>query len=97
MSAVDQTAEQFIETITGYEEHKVRGAFGKPFMKLGEDDVLDMARAAAFVHFDRAGEGDPKDRALSLTIGELNTFFREDDATAEGKSVEAVEAGKAKK
>lgn len=76
---VDQTALEFFESLTGYEEHAIKKAFdGAVVAKLGKDDPVKWGRTLVFIHFKRAGEGDPKHIAMTMPAGEVQAFFRED-------------------
>lgn len=76
---VDQTALEFFESLTGYEEHTIKKAFdGVVVAKLGKEDPVKWGRCLVFIHYKREGEADPKHIALSMTAGQVQTFFRED-------------------
>lgn len=76
---VDQTAGEFFDSLTGYEEHTIKKAFdGVVVAKLGKEDPVKWMRCLVFIHYKREGEGDPKHIALSMTAGQVQTFFRED-------------------
>jgi hypothetical protein len=77
---VDQTAADFFDSLTGYDEHAIKKAFdGAVIAKLGKEDPIKWMRALVFVHYKRQGEGDPRHMALNMTTGDVQAFFAEDE------------------
>lgn len=78
-SVVDQTAADFFDSLTGYDEHHIRKAFdGAVVARLGKEDPIKWMRTLVFIHYKRHGEGDPKHIAMSMTTGDVQAFFAED-------------------
>lgn len=76
---VDQTAADFFESLTGYEEHAIRKAFdGAVVGKLGREDPIKWMRTLVFTHYRREKQGDPKHLAMDMTTGAVQAFFAED-------------------
>lgn len=84
MSTHQMTAEEFFDSITGFDEMAIKKAFGRPVVKLAEEDQIEFARALIFVAQRRAGESDTqaKDSALNMTLGEVNRYFADEEPEA---------------
>lgn len=89
------TAQEMLQSLTGYEEIAIAKAFGEAVMDLAEKDKMTFGRSLVFVAEKREGMKDPeaKDAALSLTIKQASEFFAdeqdepmpEDPVSAAGK------------
>lgn len=68
--------EEFLDSLTGYDEIAITQAFGRVFAVLCEDPTM-LARAAIFVHQRRGGQTDAQAKATALTMPmrEVNGFF----------------------
>lgn len=78
MSVTDLTADEMVESLTGFDEIAVEKHFGADVSAL-RTRPFSFIRALVFVHQRREGLTDPDARtaALSLTIGDLNGYFAE--------------------
>lgn len=72
--------EELLESLNGYEEDAIHGAFGFHLDKL-EDNAIRGIRALAFIVRIREGANkkDARHAAMSLTIGELMDMFELED------------------
>ena len=79
------TAEEFFESLTGFDELAIKKAFGVPVTKLPDVDAMEFARALVFVAKTRDGMSavDAKHASLSMTIGEVTGFFADDEVGLE--------------
>lgn len=79
------TAEEFFESLTGFDEIAIKKAFGSPVTKLCEVDSMEFARSLVFVAKTREGLSavDAKQASLSMTIGEVTGFFTDDEVGLE--------------
>lgn len=93
MSAGEATFNGFRRSLTGFDEMFITKEFGKPWAKLGEDDPTLAWRAFIAVDLKRGGEKDPRNAALSLTQGEVEDWFLDEDP--EGSSEEDILTGEA--
>lgn len=86
--------DEFIESLTGYEEIAVKGAFGAKPAELGKGDKAALIRSLYFVLKRREGLKDieAKDAALSATIGEVGRSFPDNDEPVPDDPI--TEAGK---
>lgn len=77
----DMTAEEFFESLTGFDEIAVARAFGEKPIRLSDTDAMAFARCLVFVARRREGmsDADAKNAALSATVREVNEFFAEDE------------------
>ncbi len=75
------TAEDMIQSLTGFDEIAIAKHFGHEWGALIETSPVTFTRALVFVQKRRDGENDPdaKNSALSLTLKQVNDFFAEDD------------------
>jgi hypothetical protein len=81
VSTVDQTAQEFFETLNGFDEIAIAKHFGKKPVELSDTDAMGFARSLIFVSKRREGmkDGDAFEAAMNTTIGEANAYFAEDD------------------
>ncbi|GAA1977495.1 hypothetical protein GCM10009798_43390 [Nocardioides panacihumi] len=75
MSA-DMTADDFFESLTGFDEIAIKQHFGASVSNL-KDEPMDFMRALVFVAERREGKTDiqAKDAALTLTVREVLAYF----------------------
>ncbi|KRF19663.1 hypothetical protein [Nocardioides sp. Soil796] len=78
------TADEFIESLTGFEEIAIAKAFGDEVFNLAQNKETMFVRALVFVHFKREGSNDPeaKKQALSMTLKAAQSMFADEDDTA---------------
>lgn len=86
---VDKSAGQFFDTLTGFDEIAIKREFGAPITDLSKKEPTTWMRALVFIHRKRAGEPDPKQAALAMTLGEVQAYFVVED---EGGGSEPGEA-----
>lgn len=81
MSANDLTAEEFFESLSGYDEIAVTKHFGRTVVALSREDEMAFARALVFVAKRREGLTDSEayNAALGATVREVSQFFAEDN------------------
>lgn len=81
MSATQQTFNEMLESLTGYEEIAIREAFGASISDLLEAAYTTAGRAMVLVDAQRKGQSakDAKKTALSMTIKQVNDFFAADE------------------
>jgi hypothetical protein len=97
-AVVDETADDFFETLNGFDEIAIKKAFGVPVAELSPDakgqggDVFQFLRALIFVHRRREGENDitAYNAAQNLRTAELNDYFADESAES-GKDNSAPE------
>lgn len=84
MTDAKMTADEVVDSLTGFDEIAIRNAFGMDILKSGEDQPATMLRSLAFVLNRREGmtDSDAKNAALSMTLGEVNALFEEDEDEA---------------
>lgn len=93
MSQVDQTAEEFLHSLTGFDEIAVAQHFGRTVTDLGAKDQMMFGRALVFVALRRhrsMNDDDARNAALSMTFGDATSFFAEESEDA-GKDEPASE------
>lgn len=85
------TADEVLESLTGFDEIAIEQAFGSDITSLARVSVGKFGRALAFVLARRDGmsDKDAKARTLGLTRREVDDLFAEDDDQLPGS-----EAGK---
>ena len=97
------TANEMLESLTGYDEMAISTHFGAEALELAEKKPTMLARALAFVHMTRPDGGGmdaktAKKEAMGLTIRQANDYFLESDdepmpeapVTPEGEGVSAA-------
>lgn len=95
MSADKISAEEMIDSLTGFDEIAIKKAFGAEWGQLVESSPVTFTRSLIFIQKRREGLLDAvaKDAALSLTLGEVNAVFAEDEPEVMPEDPE-TEAGK---
>lgn len=75
------TADDFFESLTGFEEIAIAKTFGGEWQELIGGKPVMFLRALAYIHFKResVAEGDAKKQAMNLTVKQANDFFAEDE------------------
>jgi hypothetical protein len=93
------TANEMLESLTGYDEQAIAKHFGAEALELAEKKPTMLARALAFVHMTREGKdaATAKKEAMGLTIRQANDFFQEseDEVMPEEPVTEAGEGDSA--
>lgn len=81
---LDQTADEFFETLNGFDEIAVAKHFGSPPVELTDTNKIAFARSLIFVAQRRAGQkdGEAYKYAMNATVGEVNRYFAEDEEEA---------------
>lgn len=79
----EMTADEFFESLNGFDEIAVAKAFGDKPIALSKSDPMWFARSLVFVAKRREQLSDPdaKKYAMESTVKEINAFFREDEET----------------
>jgi hypothetical protein len=79
-AVVDETADDFFETLNGFDEIAIKKAFGKPPIELSDDDKMAFGRSLIFVAERRAGKTDTEalKAARTYTFGEVTDYFADD-------------------
>lgn len=75
------TADEFMETLTGYDEIAIEKAFSKDVMGLAQGAPTTLLRSLVFVEKRREGlsDKDAKDAVLQMSLREVNERFAQDD------------------
>jgi len=81
MSTTEVTVNEMIDSLTGYDEIAIAKAFDAEWTVLAEAKPITFARALVFVDRRRGGLDDKKAKvaALEMTVGQVNSYFAEDD------------------
>ena len=96
MSAHEMTAEEFLDSLTGFDEMAIKKAFGDTITNLSSNDQMMFARALVFIAKRREGlaDGPAKNAALEMTFGEVTRYFAEDvETTPEEPETESGKGG----
>ena len=80
--------DDYLRSLTGEDESKIRNAFGVSVVKLAQEDKSTYLRALVFVARRRAGAADPYQDVMRMTLGEVQDHF--DDTRAGDGSGEAI-------
>lgn len=77
----EMTAEEFVNSVNGYDEIAVKKRFGKKPIPLGEEDKFDFVRALIFVAERRKGLTDDAayEACMAATYAEAGNYFADDD------------------
>lgn len=93
MSSTDQTASEFFESLTGFDEIAIAKAFGRNVVTLSSEDQMGFARSLVFVAQRRGGmnDRDAYQAAMGMTLKEVNAYFaeEEDEAVPDDPSTES--------
>lgn len=81
MSTVTQTAEEVLESLTGFDEMAISQHFGRPVGAFAEDQSM-LARVLVFVLKRREGlnDDDARNAVLNLPLREVLAFFPSESA-----------------
>lgn len=81
MSTEKMTVEEFIATLTGYDEQAIKVAFGAKPAELNDGDKSALIRSLYFTAKRREGltDAEAKKAAQAATLGEVNGSFSDDD------------------
>jgi len=81
MSANGISGEEMFESLTGYDEIAISKAFGAEIGILANDKPTMFLRAMVFSHLLRTGlkHDEAKDRSMTMTLKECNSYFVEDN------------------
>lgn len=76
---IEQTADEFFDTLNGFDEIAVAKHFGSPPVELTDTNKIAFARSLVFVAERRAGskDGEAYKYAMNATVGEVNAYFAE--------------------
>lgn len=83
----EQSADEFADTLTGFDEIAIKKAFGIPFSSLAPDekgsrgDAFQFLRCLIFVHRRRQGDNDitAYNAAQNLVMGDVVHYFADED------------------
>lgn len=77
----NMTADEFLESLTGFDEIAIEKAFGADVMALADTRQSAFIRSLVFVQHRRDGLKDleAKAAALAMTLGEVLAAFDDDD------------------
>ena len=95
MAQVEQTMEEVLDSLTGFDEMAIAGQFGRTMSELAERDELMAARALVFIAKRRDGmpDVDAKTTAFEMALKEVRAFFtepaEESEETGKGEPVSA--------
>ena len=80
MSQTDKTAEDLFKSMNGFDEIAVSRAFGEDLSVL-RAKPFTFVRALVFVDLRRGGakDGDAHKQAMTLTMGDLEDYFAQDE------------------
>lgn len=83
MSENELTAEDFLKTLTGFDEIAIQKAFGATLKGMMEDDFR-LARSLVFVDRRRSGlkDADAYTEAMNLPMGALTEWFATEEPEA---------------
>lgn len=75
------SADEFLESLNGFEEIAIEKAFGSEVMALGQNSPTKFLRSLVFIQQKRDGKNDfeAKDAVMNMSLGEVNAYFSEDD------------------
>lgn len=75
------TANEMLESLTGYDEIAISRAFGRDPLELAESKPTMLARSLAFVHMTREGQSADvaKKAAMELSIRQANDYFQDSE------------------
>lgn len=81
MSAAHLTAEEAIESLTGFDELAIAKHFGMEWSDLAEKKPSTFTRALVFVHLTREGRSaqDAKNEVMGMTLGTVQGYFSTED------------------
>ena len=81
----EMTADEFFESLNGFDEIAISKHFGAKPIALSDTDPMAFARSLVFIAERRAGkvDADAKQAAMLATVEDVNGYFREDDETDE--------------
>lgn len=85
MNAQIITADEMIESLTGFEEIAIAKAFGGEVFDLAQTKQTTFLRALVFVQAKREGmkDSDAKQYALGLTLKDVNARFSDPEVDVE--------------
>ena len=81
MAETDKTAEEVLDSLTGFDEMAIKQHFGAPISDLATDQSM-LARALVFVLRRRDGnsDDDARNQVLAMSLKEILGFFSEESA-----------------
>jgi hypothetical protein len=91
MAETDKTAEEVLDSLTGFDEMAIKQHFGSPISDLATDQSM-LARALVFVLRRRDGKSDDDSRndVLAMSLKEVLGYFSEESQES-GKDEPSVE------
>lgn len=87
MSQIDQTAEELMESLCGYDFIAIAHNFGDTIANLAEKDPAMMLLALVFIAKRRQGatDDDARNAAMAMPFKEVTAFFAETTEEESGK------------
>lgn len=81
MAATEKTAEEVLDSLTGFDEMAIKQHFGSPISDLASDQSM-LARALVFVLRRRDGnsDDDARNQVLGMSLKEVLGYFSEESA-----------------
>lgn len=81
MAATEKTAEEVLDSLTGFDEMAIKQHFGAPISDLASDQSM-LARALVFVlrRRDGSADDDARNQVLGMSLKEVLGYFSEESA-----------------
>lgn len=80
-NGAETTVSEAMNSLNGFDELAIEKAFGSTWESMAEKRPSTLTRALIFVQFRRDGQTDAeaKKAALSMTLGQVQGYFAQDD------------------
>jgi hypothetical protein len=87
LSTIDQTQEQVLDSVTGFDELAIAECFGHTLADLADNNPTMFSRALVLVvaRHDGGTDVEAKAAAMGMTLGGLQTYFAEESVEEVGK------------
>ena len=71
------SAEEFVQSLNGFEEIAIRVNFGSEWGSLAEQSPTTLTRALVFIHLKRQGVTDEqaKQQVMAMPLSEITSYF----------------------
>jgi hypothetical protein len=81
MSATDKTAEEVMQSLTGFDEIAIAQRFGAKVLKIAKEDETSFLRSLVFIEKRREGlkDGDAWQAVMEMPLAEVQEYFPDDD------------------
>lgn len=92
--SVDVTVEDFLDSLTGFDEIAIEKAFGGEVIDMMQKTPSKALRSLVFIQRRREGmkDADARTSALEMRLGDVQAFFPDDDEVTPDEP--ATDAGK---